>query len=61
MLTRINVAEQVYNLGSSSTAISLEKWKTTFLHGWIYDVNDGFLIDQGVTATSRETFRNILS
>lgn len=25
------------------------------MHGWVYDVSDGFLIDQGVIATSRET------
>lgn len=56
MLTRINVAEQVYNLGSSSIVKSAWKsGKKLSLHGWIYDVNDGFLIDQGVTATSRET------
>ena len=35
------------------------------LHGWVYDVNDGFLVDQGVVATSRETleisYRNAIS
>ncbi|OOF69600.1 carbonate dehydratase [Rodentibacter caecimuris] len=66
MLTRINVAEQVYNLGRSS--IIKSAWaagKKLSLHGWVYDVNDGFLIDQGVMATSRETleisYRNLIS
>ena len=35
------------------------------LHGWVYDVNDGFLVDQGVIATSRETleisYRNAIA
>ena len=43
MLTRLNVAEQV----------------------WVYDVQDGFLNDQGVIATSRETleitYRNAIA
>lgn len=30
MLTRINVAEQVYNLGSSSIVKSVKKWKKLF-------------------------------
>ncbi|MDO4429948.1 MAG: carbonate dehydratase [Lonepinella koalarum] len=56
MLTKINVAEQVYNLGQSSIIQSAWKnGKKLSLHGWVYDVNDGILIDQGVLATSRET------
>ena len=35
------------------------------MHGWVYDVNDGFLIDQGVLATSRESleisYRNAMA
>ncbi|MFC0308562.1 carbonate dehydratase [Gallibacterium trehalosifermentans] len=55
-LTRINVAEQVYNLGLSSIVRSAwHRGKKLSLHGWVYDVSDGFLIDQGVIATSRET------
>ena len=66
MLTRINVAEQVYNLGRSSIIESAWKaGKSLSLHGWVYDVNDGFLIDQGVLATSRETleisYRNAIA
>ncbi|AWX13564.1 carbonate dehydratase [Mergibacter septicus] len=56
MLTKINVAEQVYNLGMSSIVRSAwKKGKKLSLHGWVYDVKDGYLIDQGVIATSRET------
>ncbi|WP_301099409.1 carbonate dehydratase [Otariodibacter sp.] len=56
MLTRINVAEQVYNLGRSSIIDSAwRKGQSVSIHGWVYDVNDGFLIDQGVIANSRET------
>ncbi|TCP95316.1 carbonic anhydrase [Cricetibacter osteomyelitidis] len=56
MLTRINVAEQVYNLGRSSIIQSAwQRGKKLSLHGWVYDVNDGYLVDQGVTATSRES------
>ncbi|MDU8923953.1 carbonate dehydratase [Pasteurellaceae bacterium LIM206] len=66
MLTKINVAEQVYNLGRAS--IIQDAWKRgkkLSLHGWVYDVNDGFLSDQGVLATSRETleisYRNAIA
>lgn len=56
MLTRLNVAEQVYNLGRSSIVdAAWKRGKTLSIHGWVYDVNDGFLNDQGVIATSRET------
>lgn len=66
MLTRLNVAEQVYNLGRSSIVDSAwKRGKPLSLHGWVYDVNDGFLIDQGVMATSREsleiTYRNAIA
>ena len=66
MLTKINVAEQVYNLGRTSIVKSAwERGQKLSLHGWVYDVNDGFLVDQGVMATSRETleisYRNAIS
>ncbi|MGQ0286245.1 carbonate dehydratase [Pasteurellaceae bacterium 22721_9_1] len=66
MLTRINVAEQVYNLGRSSIVQSAwARGAKLSLHGWVYDVNDGFLVDQGVLATSRETleisYRNAIA
>ena len=51
------------------TSIVKNAWKNgkknSSLHGWVYDVNDGFLVDQGVVATSRETleisYRNAIS
>lgn len=66
MLTRLNVAEQVYNLGHSSIVRSAwARGKNLSLHGWVYDVNDGFLNDQGVIATSQEsleiTYRNAIA
>lgn len=66
MLVRLNVAEQVYNLGRSSIVKSAwERGKTLSIHGWVYDVTDGFLNDQGVIATSRETleitYRNAIA
>lgn len=66
VLTRLNVAEQVYNLGRSSIIkTAWEQGKKLSLHGWVYDVKDGFLIDQGVIATSRETleitYRNAIA
>lgn len=66
MLTRLNVAEQVYNLGHSSIIRSAwARGKKLSLHGWVYDVTDGFLHDQGVIATSSETleitYRNAIA
>lgn len=66
MLTRLNVAEQVYNLGRCSIVkAAWERGKKLSIHGWVYDVNDGFLNDQGVIATSREsleiTYRNAIA
>lgn len=66
VLTRLNVAEQVYNLGRSSIVRSAwANGKNLSLHGWVYDVKDGFLNDQGVIATSRETleitYRNAIA
>ena len=66
MLTKLNVAEQVYNLGR--TSIVKNAWKNgkkLSLHGWVYDVNDGFLVYQCVISTSLETleisYRNAIS
>lgn len=55
-LTSINVAEQVYNLGCCS--IVRRAWKNgknLTIHGLVYDVKDGILHDQGLTANSRES------
>lgn len=66
LLVRLNVAEQVYNLGRSSVVRSAWKeGKKLSLHGWMYDVHDGYLNDPGVIATSRETleitYRNAIA
>lgn len=66
MLVRLNVAEQVYNLGRSSIIkAAWARGRNLSIHGWVYDVNDGFLLDQGVIATSRETleitYRNAIA
>lgn len=66
MLVRLNVAEQVYNLGRSSIVkAAWARGRDLSIHGWVYDVNDGFLLDQGVIATSREsleiTYRNAIA
>lgn len=65
-LAKLNVAEQVYNLGQSS--IIRRAWdnnKKVNLHGWFYDVSDGFLNDMGLIANSSEsleiTYRNAIS
>ena len=53
-LCEINVVEQVYNLGHST--IMQSAWKRgqkVSLHGWVYGIQDGYLRDLEVTATSR--------
>ncbi|AXF78443.1 carbonate dehydratase [Erwinia tracheiphila] len=55
-LCEINVVEQVYNLGHST--IMQSAWKrgqNVTLHGWVYGIQDGYLRDLNVAATSRET------
>ncbi|MDP8100797.1 carbonate dehydratase [Phocoenobacter atlanticus] len=66
MLVQLNVAEQVYNLGRTSVVrAAWKQGKKLSLHGWMYDVHDGYLNDQGVMATSSETleitYRNAIS
>ncbi|MDH2925441.1 carbonic anhydrase [Nicoletella semolina] len=66
MLTRLNVVEQVHNLARCSIVkAAWGRGKKLSIHGWVYDVNDGFLKDQGVIATSREpleiTYRNAIA
>ncbi|MDP8079924.1 carbonate dehydratase [Phocoenobacter skyensis] len=66
MLVQLNVAEQVYNLGRTSVVrAAWKRGKKLSLHGWMYDVHDGYLNDQGVIATSPETleitYRNAIS
>lgn len=54
-LCEINVIEQVYNLGHST--IMQSAWKrgqNVTIHGWVYGIQDGYLRDLEVSATSRE-------
>ncbi len=54
-LCELNVIEQVRNL-ARTTPVS-EAWKSgqeLFLHGWIYGLGDGRLIDLAMSAQSRE-------
>ena len=54
-LCELNVIEQVRNL-ARTTPVS-EAWKSgeeLFLHGWIYGLGDGRLIDLAMSARSRE-------
>ncbi|SUB58786.1 Carbonic anhydrase 2 [Phocoenobacter uteri] len=65
-LVQLNVAEQVYNLGRSSVVrAAWERGKALSIHGWMYDVHDGYLNDQGVMATSQEsletTYQNAIA
>ena len=58
MLCKINVIEQVYNLGHST--IMQSAWKRgqkVMIHGWVYGIQDGRLRDMEVLATSRESLR----
>lgn len=60
LLTCLNVTEQVYNLGKSSIVRDAwERGKKLTLHGWVYDVSDGFLKDQGITVTNSQSLEII--
>lgn len=53
VLTRLNVAEQIYNLGRCS--IIREAWERgqeLTISGLVYDINDGHLLEEGVDANS---------
>ncbi|WP_028023053.1 carbonate dehydratase [Enterovibrio calviensis] len=59
ILCEINVAEQVYNLGSST--ILRNAWargQDIKVHGWFYDISDGVLKDLGMTANSLESLES---
>ncbi len=49
-LVELNVVEQVYNL--SKTSVIQEAWQRNnnmpYLHGWVYDIEDGLLRSQNV-------------
>ncbi|MGC9459052.1 carbonate dehydratase, partial [Vibrio genomosp. F10] len=55
-LCEINVAEQVYNLGNSTVLQSAwERGQHVEIHGVVYGIGDGKLLDLGVRCYSRET------
>ncbi len=54
-LCKINVAEQVFNLGNSTIVRSAwERGEDLKIHGWFYDIRDGILKDLGVSANNRK-------
>ncbi|MGF7411132.1 carbonate dehydratase [Providencia alcalifaciens] len=53
-LCELNVIEQVYNLGHSTVLQSAwKRGQDIMIHGWIYGITDGYLIDLDITADSR--------
>lgn len=56
----VNVMEQVHDLGK--TSIVQNAWKNKqplHLHGWVYDINDGFIKDLYVTFTSTKDLHSV--
>ena len=56
----VNVMEQVHDLGK--TSIVQNAWKNKqplHLHGWVYDINDGFIKDLNVTFTSTKDLHSV--
>jgi carbonic anhydrase len=54
-LCELNVIEQVVNV--SQTTVVRDAWargQTVSVHGWIYDVRDGLLVDLGMSVTSED-------
>ncbi len=55
-LCEINVAEQVYNLGNSTIMQNAwERGQKVDVHGVIYGIGDGKLVDLGMRCDSRES------
>lgn len=53
ILTRLNVADQIYNLGRCS--IIREAWQRgqcLTIHGLVYNISDGHLLEEGVEASN---------
>lgn len=58
-LCKINVAEQVYNLGNSTILRSAwERGEDLQIHGWFYDIRDGILKDLGMSANNRDSLES---
>ncbi|MEZ9522768.1 carbonate dehydratase [Enterovibrio norvegicus] len=59
LLCEINVAEQVYNLGSSTILKNAwDRGQDIKIHGWFYDISDGVLKDLAMTSNSIETLES---
>lgn len=59
-LVELNVKQQVYNL--CKTSIVQSAWNNAglpYIHGWVYDVNDGVLKDLDVTFNSNDDFSHM--
>lgn len=53
-LCELNVAEQVLNV--TETTVVRDAWsrgQSVSVHGWVYDLSDGLLMDLGITVTTR--------
>jgi carbonic anhydrase len=56
----LNVQEQVHDLGK--TSIVQNAWKRNqplHLHGWVYDIHDGLIIDLGVNFTCTKDLHSV--
>lgn len=59
-LVELNVKQQVYNLCKTSIVQSAwRKGSFPFIHGWVYDVNDGLLKDLGVTFNNNDSLSHM--
>ena len=59
-LVELNVKQQVYNL--CKTSIVQSAWRKgdfPYIHGWVYDVNDGLLKDLGVTFNNNDALSHM--
>ncbi|HHH1846254.1 TPA: carbonate dehydratase [Yersinia enterocolitica] len=53
MLCKINVVEQVYNLGHSTIVRSAwKRGQKAMIHGWVYGIENGKLTDLNISSTS---------
>ena len=60
MLCKLNVVEQVYNLGHSTIVRSAwKRGQKAMIHGWVYGIEDGLLTDLEVSATSMEALEQV--
>ncbi|KAM9965454.1 hypothetical protein ACTFIW_005270 [Dictyostelium discoideum] len=58
-LCELNVVEQCFNLGNSTVMQSAwKRGQDVKIHGWIYGIQDGYLRDLGITASSRDTLES---